>query len=83
MTNTCGWARRQFPIANLLVKNPHFSLSNLEIENLPLIHLQIYKKIFVSSLPSQKCGFFTNKPKISKICYVSKTFLCRIFLKFS
>ena len=63
----------------LLVKNPHFWLDNPEIENLPLIYLPIYKKIFVSGLPSRKCGFFTNKPKISKICFVSEksTFLTR------
>ena len=34
-------------------------------------------KFSILGLQSQKCGFFTNKPKISKICFVSKnsTFL--------
>ena len=40
-----------------LAKIPHFCLSNPEIENLSLIHLRIYKKIFFSGSNS-KIFFF-------------------------
>jgi hypothetical protein len=51
----------------LLVKNPHFWSGNSEIENLPLIYLPIYKKIFIWGLSYQKCRFFTNKTTLQTI----------------
>ena len=47
---------------------------NPETENLPLIHLRIYKKIFISGLSNPKCGFFTHKRTPSKINFISKNF---------
>ena len=47
---------------------------NPKIKNVPLIHLWIYKKIFISGLSSAKYGFFTHKRTPSKINFVSKNF---------
>ena len=52
---------------------------NPEIENLPLIHKWIYKKIFISGLPRQKCGFFTNKRTPADINFISKNFAGQTF----
>ena len=58
-------------------KNPFFWPKNFEIQNLPLIHLPIYKSIFFSGSKTQKCRFFRNKLDFYKGAFVSKksTFL--------
>ena len=43
--------------------NPLFSPKNFEIQNLPLIHLPIYKPIFLRFL---SCKYFCRVKKISK-----------------
>ena len=45
----------------LLVKNPQFFLLDTNIENLPLIPLPIYKKIFFSGSKSKKKNFWPKK----------------------
>ena len=85
MANFQSWGYQTKNVDFLLTNAPLQKLTLLvkilsddsQIQNLPLIHLPIYKKIFISGLPSQKCGFFTNKSKTSKIYFVSKksTFL--------
>ena len=49
-----------------LAKIPHFCLSNPEIENLSLIHLRIYKKIFFSGSNS-KIFIFSVKLKMPNL----------------
>ena len=53
-----GSNKSVFTTLGLLAKNSHFWLGKPEIENLPLIHLPIYKKIFVSG---SKSKIFNNE----------------------
>ena len=48
-----------FEVLHLLVKNPQFFLLDTNIENLPLIHLPIYKKNFFRGQNKKK--FFLPK----------------------
>ena len=58
-----------FETLGLLVKNLHFWLCNPEIENLPLIHLRIYKKIFFSGSNSK---IFTKQVEIAIVQLLGK-----------
>ena len=58
-----------FEVLHLLVKNPQFLSENLKIENLSLIYLPIYKKIFFAGSNSK---IFINKVDFGQVAYLVK-----------
>ena len=64
MKNIQRWGLTRVKWALHDKKNPFFSPKNFEIQNLPLIHLPIYKQIFFSGSSDEKNNFsaFGAKP---------------------
>ena len=58
-----------FEVLHLLVKNPQFWSENHRIENLPIIYLPIYKKIFFAGSNSK---LFINKVDFGQVAYLVK-----------
>ena len=58
-----------FEVLHLLVKNPQFWSENHRIENLPIIYLPIYKKIFFAGSNSK---IFINKVDFGQVAYLVK-----------
>ena len=54
MKNIQKWGHRGVKCAHHDKKNPLFLPKNFEIQNLPLIHLPIYKQIFFSGSSDEK-----------------------------